>query len=140
MCIEQIEQQVFEERLHVFELKQKSPYYPHILYENKNNQLYASTLIRIKRNNVWYAVHLVKSIYFKSPKYYKDSKLELTQTMHSIAYNVLLFYNASNLNPDTLQISEKERMFPEHIRNHIHEENSIEQSIKEEEDDKRQTV
>jgi hypothetical protein len=105
----------------VAQLKKDSPYWPQVLYREKESEFqgkgtteqYISTLVRIKRNDVWYSIHCVESALMETAgiHYWKF----LAMKMNSSVYGIQLFYQV-NIEmpdgpiPDEKQIEETERL------------------------------
>ena len=94
-------------------LKKESPYYPDVIireYEGKCpdfNEMYISTLVRIKRNDVWCTVHCVES---GSITEYLTVKDLLTRIQHS-AYKIEHLHRICGLEDiDGSQKSEEDRL------------------------------
>ena len=96
----------------IAELKSKSKYYPEILivYEKEYDRktCYASTLVRIERDNIWYTVHCVESIILEETFDEKNLLLKMMFSVHQIQnlYRITGEFEEK----DTLQISEIERV------------------------------
>ena len=99
----------------ILELKRDSSYYPSILireYPNDHSKykkvIFASTLVRIKRNGKYYIVHSVESI-INTPNITKtELLLKLIDSVHKIThlYNLTCKYD----NIDILQEDEEIRL------------------------------
>lgn len=97
----------------IAELKRHSNYYPDILIHGYQEagvvtEIYASTLVRVHRDNKWYVVHCVDSVVPTSPN--SESRL-LLRLMNSV-HNVQTLYQITGRfeDLDTLQISEAVRL------------------------------
>lgn len=103
----------FKER--VAQLKKESPYYPDIVVKEypDNSSPYgkiafASTLVRIEREGIWYTVHCVESVML-SPNYPVDFLYtRLMDSVHKIQH--LYIVGSGHEDVDPLQISELERL------------------------------
>lgn len=118
----------------VADLKKESKYYPHITIRkytkekviNKNfcdyfkkdkpkeesGEVYASTLVRIKRNGIWYVVHCAESLSLNAFALTYDEKTLIMLLMEHV-YKIQLGYVITGRyeDIDILQISEEERIF-----------------------------
>ncbi|HTJ52656.1 MAG TPA: hypothetical protein VL443_24540 [Cyclobacteriaceae bacterium] len=96
----------------IYTLKERSPIYPDILIEKQNSKTYASTLIRIERDGVWYKVHVVEidhhdpSLNIMVPENYYLIQRLLTQ----VYYIQFLYKICGREDVDVNQESELERI------------------------------
>ncbi len=70
-------------RQFIAQLKAESSYYPEVLVKNRfdgQEELYASTLVRIERNGIWYVVH---AVFWIMPNHQVRDFL-FTRLMHSV--------------------------------------------------------
>jgi hypothetical protein len=104
----------------IAELKKYSYYYPSILIKNydyipfpgsgrKLLTVYASTLVRIKREEKWYIVHCVESVIPNNVTNEKDLLLKIMDSVHRIQ-NLYQIGSSGFQDIDILQISEEERL------------------------------
>lgn len=103
----------FEKR--ISKLKRESNYYPSILikeYPNDNpiyhKVIFASTLVRINRNDKWYIVHCVENIIPTKVVDREELLLKIMKSVHKIQH----LYQITGLyeDVDSLQESEVERI------------------------------
>lgn len=102
---------------YIADLKSRSKYYPSILTELKSNvvdrlpSMYASALVRIERNGIWYTVHVVESIIPTAN--IGDPTEWLLKKFSNSVYMAQLFHVQTQFDSiDKLQISEMDRMNP----------------------------
>jgi ribosome-interacting GTPase 1 len=88
-------------------LKENSSYYPSIYITKIKNLVYASTLVRIKRKNKWYAIHCVEFIVASKNVDNTDVLLHLMKSVHNVQN---LYKLVENEKEDILQESEIERL------------------------------
>lgn len=105
----------------IAELKKESGYYPKVLIKPYREigfvtELYASTLVRIERDGIWYIVHCVEWIVPNSQTVVSNLLLRLMdsvykiQCLYKIPNNVVNFNGVPIHDIDLLQISEIERL------------------------------
>lgn len=97
-------------------LKEKSDYYPHIVFEitlepsNGGTKVFASTLVRIQRNDCWYTVHCVESSvlfhHYDTQAFFE----RIMESVHKIQHCYVLTGIAGLEDVDKLQESEQERV------------------------------
>jgi hypothetical protein len=104
----------------IADLKSQSPYYPKVnIIEhpasyplNKvlplSKVLFASTLVRINRDNKWYIVHCVESVIVTKTVNEKNLLLNLMESVHRIQN--LYMITGYHEDIDSLQKSEAERL------------------------------
>jgi hypothetical protein len=79
--------------------------------DGRHEEHYMSTLVRIKRGDVWYAIHCVESAIFTTPDYWQ----RLVMKMNTNVYGVQTLYIVNTHlpdgpQPDKIQIEETERL------------------------------
>jgi len=99
-------------------LKKKSKYYPEVVLEAFGSKVngetrtvnYASTLVRIQREGVWYTVHCVET--YVSSEMFPDKVGLLLNLMHKAHYVMHLhkLSGIANEDVDKEQLSEEERL------------------------------
>lgn len=101
----------------IHELKKKSQYYPHLTFDSIsiNNEILISTLVRIKRNDTWYVVHCLETVYLSgSFERHYAVEFAINRLLHTVC-TMQYFWRIDEHNDtlqtiDTLQISEEERL------------------------------
>lgn len=107
----------------VKELRSKSKYYPEVIFEeylssgwdnyppNSVKQVFASTLVRIERDGVWYVVHVVEHCLLDQYTLVNTFPIMLNRFLHKVN-TVQLFWKPKPEEKDSLQKSEFERLYP----------------------------
>lgn len=103
----------------IADLKKKSSYYPQVLIEEcitnlcfRNNKyektIYASTLVRIERDGIWYTVHCVESIILTENTSEKDLLIKFMDSVYKIQH----LYKVTGYleDVDSIQKSEFDRL------------------------------
>lgn len=97
---------------HINYLYKESPVYPEVMIEDSTDDIYASTIVRVKstENDLYYKVHVVEQI----PKHEDDAKFLLLQKLMISAAMTDKLYIAGSSNSvselDEDQLSEEERL------------------------------
>jgi hypothetical protein len=110
--IQQILLEVKEFNERIQKLKENSPYYPRFLKAVAGREIYFSTLVRVKHNEIWYTVHSVSSGVCTATVHELDV---LAKFMHQV-YRIQHCWNFSNPpeirleEQDILQVSEQDRI------------------------------
>jgi len=103
---------VAELRKTTADLKINSPYYPEYLRKQIDDVIYFSTLVRIDRNHVWYAVHHMRSFEIYNNSSIKIMTLEM-DTLKMLRFEIhksSVCYKANPDDKDSSQQSEYDRL------------------------------
>ncbi len=101
---------VEERRIKLNTLRINSPYYPQIASFVEGDREYLSTLVRIERNGVWYAIHVEHDFMANLQRSYEMRAVILQKMVVDIT-KIQYFYMLQNDDvPDKIQISEKDRL------------------------------
>lgn len=82
--IPQIKEYVQQRNAYISELKRLSPLYPEVLLDDKEMEVYASTLVRICRGDKWYKVHVVQSKFISEETNIKHLVQKIHEECHYI--------------------------------------------------------
>lgn len=92
-------------------LKAESPYYPHMIRKVYNDEVFYSTMVRIKISRYWYAIHTVQFYSRVTVGNIFEAETNCIKTLVDQAYTIQISYKDPVDNEmDWLQIPEEERL------------------------------